>query len=209
MNEISVRKIDGIANAFGFDVTAGSPGHANIFIDDMADSDKYEFGRTPLRNWKAALHETLENTDHCFVVTSAFHGGSAIFGLQESGRGCAQAWLLQSKSFAAEASRYHGSLWPKRLVLMTTRILDLFQQTYPLLYNFIPESQISTIRWLQHCGFRFYACKRLDTDLLFFGKGEGVESFVNDLNMWRSHLGDALREESTVNDRDTMVGNSA
>lgn len=164
-----------------------------LFETDLDAADKYELGRTRHLDWRKELYDTLNSKGTTFCVTSPNHGGAIIFGVTPFPGNAGRMWMLQSKSFVLEASRVHGRALPHKMGAVTRDMIALFLEHHSPLFNFIPRSQTRNIRWLKLGGFQFYEHPDFETDILFFGQGQGSEALVRSRWLWVDCLGDALR----------------
>jgi hypothetical protein len=163
-----------------------------LFENDLDDADKYELGRTHHQDWRKELHDTLDSAATTFCVTSADHGGALIFGVTPFPGNAGRMWMLQSRSFVAEAGRVYGARFAHKMGAISQGMIALFLQHHTPLFNFIPGSQTRNIRWLKLGGFAFFRHPHMQTDILFFGQGAGVETLAADQRIWASCLGAAL-----------------
>ncbi len=163
--------------------------HYPLFENDLDEADKYELARTRFQDWRKALQATFSSKGTKFIVTSDQHKGALIFGVTPFPGSIGRMWMLQSKSFAVEAPKAHGRALPHMMGSATRAMLDLFLCHYLVLFNFIPRKQSRNIRWLELGGFRFFHRTDIDTDIVFFGQGEGVETLAANTGLWASCLG--------------------
>ncbi len=165
-----------------------------LFENDLDAADKYELGRTRHQDWRKELYDTLNSNGTTFCVTSPNHGGAIIFGVTPFPGNAGRMWMLQSKSFVSEAAGIHGRALPHKMGAVTRDMIALFLEHHSPLFNFIPSSQTRNIRWLKQGGFQFFHHTDVETDMLFFGQGEGVEELAQNGQLWAVCLGAAIAD---------------
>ena len=186
---IPLDQVRKILKPYGYSAEIVTMEHYPLFENDLDDGDRYELGRTRYQDWRKALEATFSSEGTKFLVTADLHEGALIFGVTPFPGNIGRMWMLQSKSFVVEASKTHGRGLPHKMGAATRAMLDLFLCHYPVLFNFIPRSQARNIRWLQQGGFQFFHRTDIDTDIVFFGQGEGVEGLAANAALWDSCLG--------------------
>lgn len=192
MPDFTIEELSKIVTPFNIDVARANRRHAALFENDLNETDKYDLGRTWRNDWRAELYATLENSTSTFIFSSVLHRGFAIFGVNSVMPGCAQIWLLQSRSFGDDVAKYRGREWVYQFVLMSRAIIELCLGQYPLLFNFISGRQSQNIRWLKSCGFEFFGRRDISTDMLLFGQGSSIQRFAAEEKIWRAFLGEAI-----------------
>lgn len=169
----------------------------SVFENDLDEADKYELGRTRHQDWRKELFATLNSSGSTFNISTSIHGGALIFGVTPFPDRSGRMWMLQSKSFAAEAASIYGRGLPHKMGSLTHAMIELFLKHYSPLFNFIPRDQTRNIRWLQQGGFQFFHRTDIKTDIVFFGQGEGVEALASNQQLWTACLGAELFDGTT------------
>ena len=173
----------------GYSADTATMEHYPMFEGDLDDADEYELSRTHYQDWRKALQATFLSKGAKFVVKSEQHEGALIFGVTPFPGDIGRIWMLQSRLFVIEAYKAHGRGLPYKMGSVTSAMIDLFLWHHPALFNFIPRSQTRNIRWLQQGGFQFFHRTDIDTDIVFFGQGDGVEALAANTGLWDSCLG--------------------
>ena len=130
-------------------VEKSTPEHAFDLAFDLRQEDKYEValaGHTPLEALIAPFRYTRDGVNTYTVLDSGIP--VAMFGVISTPHNIrhGSVWFLSSYKLDKNM-RY----FTKR----TKKWVDYFLSDYDFVYNFVPENNTTTIKWLKWLGFSF------------------------------------------------------
>jgi hypothetical protein len=173
----------------GFDVKHVTAEDFDEIADGISPADRYDLGRTWRNDWRAELRATLQNASEAYMFHRREFPFAGVYGVTAQGHGKALIWLLQSETFLTGAEAVLGVGWAVRFTAATRDQLAEFIADYGTLFNFIPVSQTTNIRWLKGCGFTFHTHPDIETDMRLFTLGPDGDRLAGDTDFWANYLG--------------------
>jgi hypothetical protein len=175
----------------GYVAVPARPEMYDLFAANLRASDKYEATRTPFGDWRVGLRAALA-APGAYCVQASGGRAAALFGVSPHCTEVAQIWMVATDPFMPEAFARFGPRAAIKMTYVTRAIVSLYRKRHPTVFNFIPDRQTQTIRWLRQAGFEFYRHPSRVTDMLFFAQGPKGRALSQDTNLWLSSVGRSL-----------------
>ena len=183
--------VNAILALHGYVAVPAQPEMYDLFAADLRASDKYEASRTPFGDWRVGLHAALA-APGAYCVQASGGRAAALFGVSAHCTEVGQIWMVATDRFMPEAFAHFGPRAAIKMTYVTRAMVAPYRKRHSTLFNFIPDRQTQTIRWLRQSGFEFFRHPSLSTDMLLFAQGSRGRSLSQDTNLWLSSVGRGL-----------------
>ena len=118
--------------------------------NNLRDEDNYECELYDAAPYDAILDSFVESDGRVFTLLD-YQEPIAMMGVTPINKDIGKVWFLSTNNLYKHYMAF---------LRKCPDVIDLLQGNYKVIFNFVPEDNLKTIRWLSWCGFYFDVNKK-------------------------------------------------